>query len=107
MISIVWSALPAALPVGCSTTITGDGPVPDTGSGRHSYFARAFLNVLQDNDRLLEGQRLFQEVATSLALGAMDAPLAQMPEYAPIRYAGHESGEFFFLPKGGGSRSGP
>jgi hypothetical protein len=30
-----------------------------------------------------------------------------MPEYAPIRYAGHESGEFFFLPKGGSAATGP
>ena len=91
------------------TALTSGGvmPVPDTGSGNHSYFARAFMNVLQDNDRLLEGQRLFQEVATSLALGSMDAPLAQMPEYAPIRYAGHESGEFFFLPKGSRAATGP
>jgi hypothetical protein len=81
--------------------------VPDAGSGRHSYFARAFMNVLQDNNRLLEGQRLFQEVATSLALGAIDAPLAQSPEYAPIRYAGHESGEFFFLPRESARATGP
>lgn len=91
------------------TALTSGGvqPVPDAGSGRHSYFARAFLNVLQDNNRLLEGQRLYQEVATALALGAMDAPLAQMPEYAPIRFAGHESGEFLLLPKGGGAATGP
>jgi len=105
-----WNAWVKAMADGRSrTALTSGGvmPVPDTGSGQHSFFARAFLNVLQDNDRLLEGQRLFQEVATSLALGAMDAPLAQMPEYAPIRYAGHESGEFFFLPKGAATATGP
>ena len=91
------------------TALTSGGvqPVPDTGSGRHSYFARAFLNVLQDNNRLLEGQRLFREVSTALALGAIDAPVPQVPQYSPIRFAGHESGEFFFLPKGAGARSGP
>ncbi len=91
------------------TALTSGGvqPVPDTGSGRHSYFARAFLNVLQDNNRLLEGQRLFREVSTSLALGAIDAPVPQVPQYSPIRYAGHESGEFFFLPKGAATGSGP
>jgi hypothetical protein len=78
----------------------GVQPVPDTGSGKHSYFARAFLNVLQDNNRLLEGQRLFREVSTTLALAAVDAPVTQVPEYSPIRFAGHEAGEFFFLPKG-------
>ena len=105
-----WAGWVKAMAAGRSrTALTSGGvqPVPDTGSGRHSYFARAFMNVLQDNDRLLEGQRLFQEVATSLALGSMDSPLAQMPEYAPIRYAGHESGEFFFLPKGAPAATGP
>ena len=91
------------------TALTSGGvmPVPDTGSGRHSYFARAFMNVLQDNNRLLEAQRLFTEVSTSLALGAMDSAVPQNPEYAPIRFAGHESGEFFFMPKGGARAAGP
>jgi len=86
-------------------TSGGVQPVPDTGTGRHSYFARAFLNVLQDNNRLLEAQRLFREVSTSLALGAIDSPVPQVPQYSPIRFAGHESGEFFFLPRGGGTAS--
>lgn len=91
------------------TALTSGGvmPVPDTGSGRHSYFARAFLNVLQDNNGLLEAQRLYREVSTSLALGAINSPVPQVPEYSPIRYAGHESGEFFFLPRGGGAAAGP
>ena len=89
------------------TAMTSGGvqPVPDVGSGNHSYFARAFINALQDNNRLLEAQRLFREVSTSLALSAIDAPISQVPQYAPIRYAGHESGEFFFQPRGGGRAS--
>ena len=91
------------------TALTSGGvqPVPDTGTGRHSYFARAFLNVLQDNNRLLEAQRLFREVSVSLAVGAIDSPVPQVPEYSPIRYAGHESGEFFFMPRGSGAATGP
>jgi hypothetical protein len=90
------------------TALTSGGvmPVPDAGSGRHSYFARAFLNTLQDNNRLLEAQSLFREVSSSLALGAINSPVPQVPEYAPIRYAGHESGGFFFMPRGGGSAAG-
>lgn len=105
-----WNGWVKAMVEGRSrTALTSGGvmPVPDAGSGKHSYFARAFMNVLQDNNRLLEGQRLFQEVATSLALGAVDAPLEQSPEYAPIRYAGHESGEFFFLPRESARATGP
>ena len=105
-----WASWVKAMADGRSrTALTSGGvmPVPDGGGGRHSLFARAFLNALQDNNRLLEGQRLFREVSTSLALAAADAPLPQVPEYAPIRYAGHESGEFFFLPKGGGRAGAP
>ncbi|MBW8367231.1 MAG: caspase family protein, partial [Arenimonas sp.] len=91
------------------TALTSGGvqPVPDTGTGRHSYFARAFLNVLQDNNGLIEAQRVFREVSTSLALGAMDSPVPQVPEYAPIRFAGHESGGFFFMPRGAAPSTGP
>lgn len=79
-------------------TSGGLQPVPDAGNGRHSYFARAFLNVLQDNNRVLEGARLYREINASLALAALDAPVSQVPQYAPIQFAGHEAGEFFFRP---------
>jgi hypothetical protein len=105
-----WSSWVKAMNNGRSRvalTSGGVSPVPDTGSGRHSYFARAFLNVLQDNNKLLEAQRLYREVSTSLALGAKNSPVAQNPEYAPIRFAGHESGGFFFMPRGGAAAAGP
>jgi hypothetical protein len=40
-------------------------------------------------------------VSSSLALAAIDSPIAQTPGYSPIQFAGHESGDFFFVPKGG------
>ena len=101
-----WNAYVKTMAAGRSrTALTSGGvqPVPDTGAGNHSYFARAFLNVLQDNNRLMEAQRLFREVSTSLALNSINSPIPQNPQYAPIRYAGHESGDFFFMPKGAGS----
>jgi hypothetical protein len=90
------------------TALTSGGlqPVPDVGAGNHSYFARAFINALQDNGKLLEAGRLYRTVSTSVALSSVKAPLPQNPQYAPIRFAGHESGEFFFLPKGGGGATG-
>jgi uncharacterized caspase-like protein len=103
-----WSAWVKAMNNGRSRTALtsgGEAPVPDVGSGQHSYFAKAFLSVLRDNNRLIEAQRVFREVATSLALSAIDSPVPQIPQYAPIRFAGHESGEFFFLPKGGSTAS--
>lgn len=99
-----WNAYVKTMAAGRSrTALTSGGvqPVPDTGTGNHSYFARAFLNVLQDNNRLMEAQRLFREVSTSLALNSINSPIPQNPQYAPIRYAGHESGDFFFMPRAG------
>jgi len=98
-----WSAWVGKMTSGKSrTALTSGGvqPVPDTGSGQHSYFTRAFLNALQDNNRMLEAQRLYREVSSSLALAAIDSPIAQSPGYSPIQFAGHESGDFFFVPKG-------
>ncbi len=98
-----WAEWVKTMSAGRSRTALVSGgvqPVPDTGSGKHSYFARAFLNALEDNNRLLEAQRLFREVSSSLALAAVNAPVTQIPEYSPIRFAGHEAGEFFFAPRG-------
>lgn len=84
------------------TALTSGGvqPVADTGSGKHSYFTRAFLNALQDNTRLLNAQRLYRQIAGSMALTVVDSPIPQSPGYSPIQFAGHESGDYFFLPKG-------
>ena len=98
-----WSAFVQKMLDGKSrTALTSGGvqPVLDTGSGKHSYFTRAFVNALQDNNRMLEAQRLYREVSSSLALAAIDSPITQTPGYSPIQFAGHESGDFFFVPKG-------
>lgn len=84
------------------TALTSGGlaPVPDSSSGGNSLFAKAFVNALEDNNKLLEGRKLFRNVTVTVAAGASEAALAQQPEYAPIRFAGHEAGEFFFMPSG-------
>jgi len=78
-------------------------PVLDGGGGGHSVFAKALLDVLSENDAVVEGQRLYHEVSARVAYAAAavmtDAgPVEQVPQYAPIRYAGHESGDFLFVP---------
>lgn len=85
------------------TALTSGGvqPVADTGAGKHSYFTRALVNALQDNTRLLNAQRLYRQVASSMALTAVNAAIPQDPGYSAIKYAGHESGDYFFLPRGG------
>lgn len=86
-------------------TSGGVQPVPDTGPSGHSFFARAFLNVLEDNRGLLEATRLYQDVSASLALATLDSPIVQDPQFAPIRFAGHESGTFVLQSRGGGAAS--
>jgi len=83
------------------TALTSGGvqPVADTARGEHSLFAGALIGALSDNNQLLTGQRLFREIATSMALRSGNAGLQQSPEYAPIQFAGHEAGEFFFMPR--------
>jgi hypothetical protein len=83
------------------TAMTSGGvqPVADTSRGEHSLFAGALIAALTDNNQLLTGQRLFREIAASMALKGSSAGLQQSPEYAPIQFAGHEAGEFFFMPR--------
>jgi hypothetical protein len=84
------------------TALTSGGlaPVPDASAGGNSLFAQAFVTALEDNNQLLEGQRLFRDISLTVAMAATEAALPQSPEYAPIQFAGHEAGEFFFRPKG-------
>ena len=83
------------------TALTSGGlaPVMDAGGGRHSVFAKALLEVLGSNADTLDGQRLHREVAARVAYAAANLRFDQVPEYAPIRFAGHEAGEFFLVPE--------
>jgi len=78
-------------------TSGGVAPVLDGGGGGHSVFARAFLNALETNQGILEGQKLFQVVSAEVANSSATADFEQVPQYAPIKYAGHESGDFFLV----------
>lgn len=82
------------------TALTSGGvaPVMDGGGGRHSVFAKALLDVLRENAEVMEGQRLFSRVSAVVTWAADAQRFEQLPEYAPIKYAGHESGDFFFVP---------
>ncbi|HET9482964.1 MAG TPA: caspase family protein, partial [Xanthomonadales bacterium] len=84
------------------TALTSGGlaPVPDSSGSGNSLFAKAFLAALEDNNQLLEGQKLFRDITATLALAVTESTLIQVPEYAPIKFAGHEAGEFFLNPRG-------
>lgn len=81
-------------------TLTSGGvePVLDGGGGRHSVFAKAFIQALRSNDRVLEGYSLYSRILETMTAQASTTAQAQIPQYAPIHLAGHESGEFFFKP---------
>ena len=78
-------------------TAGGIQPVLDSGGGAHSVFAQAFIGALKRNGGILAGQDLFQIVQTQVAAAARRASADQVPEYAPIKFAGHEAGDFFFV----------
>jgi hypothetical protein len=84
-------------------TSGGVEPVLDSGGGQHSIFAQAFLEVLEQNDGILEGYRLYRDVQAKVKRRAAALRMGQDPQYAPIKYAGHEAGEFFFTPGGSAS----
>ncbi len=93
--------LQAMLKARSRTVLTSGGlkPVMDGGGGKHSVFANAFIRALSQNDTLLEGQSLYRKVSAGIVAIAAEYGIEQVPEYAPIRHAGHESGEFFFVPR--------
>lgn len=78
-------------------TSGGVQPVLDGGGGDHSVFAKAFLATLEENTGVLESQRLAQAVIQRVAITDAAASIDQVPVYAPIRFAGHEAGDFFFV----------
>lgn len=82
-------------------TSGGLQPVLDSGGGEHSVFSKALLEALNANQEVIEGQRLYQQVAARVAYAASSVQFEQVPEYAPLRFAGHETGDFFFVPGGG------
>ena len=79
------------------TAIVSGGlePVVDSGRGGHSVFANALLAALDENTEVLEGQELFRKISRPVVVNA-----EQTPQYSDIRRAGHEGGEFLFVPKG-------
>jgi uncharacterized coiled-coil protein SlyX len=76
----------------------GDQPVLDEGGGQHSVFAKAFLDELEKNDRLLPSPELFLRLRDQVEERAAAIKFEQTPEFKTIKSAGHEVGDFFFVP---------
>lgn len=79
------------------TALTSGGlePVLDSGGGQNSVFTRAFVDALDANKGIIDGVTLFEAVKYTVVVNA-----DQTPEYANIRKAGHNGGDFLFVPVG-------
>lgn len=77
----------------------GERPVLDGVQGEHSIFANALISLLEKNESVLREDMLFAQVAVNVRLQAKANKLEQTPEMRPIRAAGHEGGDFYFIPK--------
>jgi len=68
-------------------------PVIDSGGkGNHSVFATAFLEALKENTQIADATELFERIRKPVMLNS-----DQTPEYADIRKADHDGGEFIFV----------
>jgi hypothetical protein len=76
----------------------GDRPVLDSGGGDNSVFANALIQVLKNNQGLLTGPEVFESVRQKVVSDAKSSDFEQTPEYKVIKGAGHEMGDFFFIP---------
>ncbi len=79
----------------------GDHPVMDAESGgSNSVFARAFLEELENNtSAVLPAPELFTRIRKRVEAVAAHNTFVQIPEFKSIKGAGHEVGDFFFVPK--------
>jgi uncharacterized protein len=80
----------------------GDHPVPDAGGKGDSVFAHALLDVLETNTGVLTAPGLFIQIRARVQREAAEQSIRQVPDLKSINEAGHDLGDFFFVP---GARS--
>jgi len=91
-----WLTLMAKRKVRTVLSSGGVKPVYD-GMAQHSLFATAFIEQLSTNQGILEGHRLYSDIREDVQTSAFELGVDQVPQYAAIKYAGHEVGEFLFV----------
>ena len=77
----------------------GDKPVIDSGGQGHSVFAREFIDALRGNTQILSAPDLFSAIRKPVLDRALANNFQQEPIYKSIKGAGHEVGDFFFVPQ--------
>jgi len=84
-----------------SRTVLSSGglePVLDAGTGGHSIFANALLDVLEKNTDILEASSLYRKVRSQVLDTSRRFGFEQTPQYAANLQAGHMAGDFLFVP---------
>ena len=83
-------------------TSGGLAPVLDSANpgARHSIFAAALIDILNQNEAVLSAQDLGRTIAAKVSLAASKVGYDQEPQYAPLNHANHQGGDFFFVPLG-------
>jgi hypothetical protein len=74
----------------------GDQPVLDRSSA-HSVFARALLDELEANEGVLTAPELYLRVRARVR-ARLETEIGEEPQLKVIKDAGHEVGDFFFVP---------
>ncbi|NOZ52046.1 MAG: hypothetical protein GXP08_02710 [Gammaproteobacteria bacterium] len=72
-------------------------PVLDGGGGKHSIFASAFINELENGETVIDAYRIYRRVTAQVKQKAQAIGFDQTPTYAPIQHTGHSGGEFIFV----------
>jgi uncharacterized protein len=76
-----------------------DNPVLDQAGDGNSVFAHALLQELERNDHVMTAPELFLKLRTRIRTAAGQNASAETPTLKAIKDAGHNMGDFFFVPK--------
>ena len=72
----------------------GDAPVRDSIDGRHSAFAKKFIETLKSNNSSIDSQEIYYKIQRYVKNNTSDNPI-----YLNIENAGHNEGVFVFSAK--------
>ena len=83
-------------------TSGGNEPIADTSAGgtTNSVFTGSFVEALRANKSVMLGRDVYREIQVRVYTAARRLGFNQTPSYAPIKFAGHDGGEFMFVRKG-------
>ncbi|MDT0633504.1 caspase family protein [Spectribacter hydrogenooxidans] len=77
----------------------GDKPVVDSVGDEHSIFAGELIKTLRSNQEIMTVAELFETLNSAVSQRAQANNISQQPELKSIKGAGHEVGDFFFVPQ--------